>query len=376
MTAPEYVWDGYTQSSRPWSDDEQAAHRARVDDIPDPGVRYADGSEIPEPDEKLGPEETADLLRRSLLRAILEHTGAKPLSMVTREPAPPLKLGRVDAEDASVLFGDGGCGKGTIASSWIAGLVAGGDRVLIVDYEHHPSEWARRIASLGGLETLSEVVYVSPVAATWNGPRGAIWSHADELAELADKADCTYVVVDSAVPACGPTNPLDPEAPGQYFAAIARIGLPSLTLAHATKAGDLRFPFGSVFWHNLARVTWSAQKLGDDEGHRVLLTHRKGNNHARQGRHVVTVEWWDGLPREVSEVPYSVKLSEQLTAVLKAGSLTVAEIVARINAEVADDEPKVKPDSVRTTLRRGVSATPKLFTVSGDGPSARWSRVA
>lgn len=374
MTAPDHVWDGYSMLDRPGDPTTMAQ---RVATAPPPGeLRYSDGSAIPEPDVKLGAEETADLLRRATVRAIFERTGARPLSIVSRDPAPPLKLGRVDAEDASVLFGDGGCGKGTIACSWIAGLVASGDRVLVVDYEHHPSEWARRVASLGGAETLSDVVYVSPVAATWNGERGAIWQHADDLAELAHRSDSTFVVVDSAVPACGATNPLDPEAPGQFFAALARIGLPSLTLAHATKAGDLRFPFGSVFWHNLARVTWSAQKLGDDEGHRVLLTHRKGNNHARQGRHVVTVEWWDGLPREVSEVPYSVKLAEQVDAVLKGGALTVAEIVARLNAEAGEDEPKVKPDSVRATLRRGVATTPQLFTVTGEGTAARWSRVA
>ena len=79
-----------------------------------------------------------------------------------------------------------------------------------------------------------------------------------------------YVPPRVPCPACGATNPLDPEAPGQFFAAIARIGLPSLTLAHVTGAGDLSKPFGSVFWHNLARVTWSASRVSA-EGHQVLL---------------------------------------------------------------------------------------------------------
>ncbi len=363
---------GYLDALGQWAD----AKAAEIEGIEAPGIAYADGSPIPAPDLVLGPGETKAIFERATVRAILDQTGAKPLSMVSREPAPPLKLGRLDAQDGTVIFGDGGCGKGTYASAMAAGLVVAGDRVLVVDYEHHPSEWARRIASLGGLEALSEVVYVSPVASTWKGARGAIWDHADDLGELAGQTECTYVFVDSAVPACGATNPLDPEAPGQYFAALARIGLPSLTLAHATKAGDLRFPFGSVFWHNLARVTWSAQKLGDEDGHRILLTNRKANNHERQGKHVVTVEWWEGLPREVSEVPYTVTLGKLLVDVLAGGALTVAEITTRLNQERDEDDPPFKPDSVRAALRRGVKATPQTFTVTDSGPSARWSRVA
>ena len=362
---------GYLDALGQWAD----AKAAEIEGIEAPGIAYADGSPIPAPDLVLGPGETKAIFERATVRAILDQTGAKPLSMVSREPAPPLKLGRLDAQDGTVIFGDGGCGKGTYASAMAAGLVVAGDRVLVVDYEHHPSEWARRIASLGGLEALSEVVYVSPVASTWKGARGAIWDHADDLGELAGQTECTYVFVDSAVPACGATNPLDPEAPGQYFAALARIGLPSLTLAHVTGAGDLSKPFGSVFWHNLARVTWSVSRIGS-EGHQVLLQHRKDNNHERQGKHLVTVEWWNDLPREVSESPYSVRLAEQIRDALADEPMTAAAIVSRLNEEADDDDPAVRSDSVRAALRRGVKAVPQQFTVTGKGASARWANVA
>ena len=362
---------GYLDALGQWAD----AKAAEIEGIEAPGIAYADGSPIPAPDLVLGPGETKAIFERATVRAILDQTGAKPLSMVSREPAPPLKLGRLDAQDGTVIFGDGGCGKGTYASAMAAGLVVAGDRVLVVDYEHHPSDAARRIASLGGLEALSEVVYVSPVASTWKGARGAIWDHADDLGELAGQTECTYVFVDSAVPACGATNPLDPEAPGQYFAALARIGLPSLTLAHVTGAGDLSTPFGSVFWHNLARVTWSVSRIGS-EGHQVLLQHRKDNNHERQGKHLVTVEWWNDLPREVSESPYSVRLAEQIRDALADEPMTAAAIVSRLNEEADDDDPAVRSDSVRAALRRGVKAVPQQFTVTGKGASARWANVA
>ncbi len=362
---------GYLDALGQWAD----AKAAEIEGIEAPGIAYADGTPIPVPDVVLGPGETKAILERATVRAILDQTGAKPLSMVSREPAPPLLLDRLDALETTILYGNGGAGKGTIASSWIVGLVTSGHRVLVIDYEHHDTEWARRIASLGSVDMLSDVVYVSPVDAAWKGARGAIWDHADDLRELAVRTESTYAVIDSAVVACGATNPLDPEAPGQYFAALARIGLPSLTLAHVTGAGDLSKPFGSVFWHNLARVTWSVSRIGS-EGHQVLLQHRKDNNHERQGKHLVTVEWWNDLPREVSESPYSVRLAEQIRDALADEPMTAAAIVSRLNEEADDDDPAVRSDSVRAALRRGVKAVPQQFTVTGKGASARWANVA
>lgn len=346
---------------------------AEIEAIPDPGIVDYQGNRIPEPDVKLGPAETKALLHRSAVITALEQTGALPLTRIPHDPPPPLLLDRLDPTDATVLFGDGGAGKGTIASSWIVGLTMLGRRVLVLDYENHPDEWSRRIHALGGVEAAAEVLHVSPVSPRWQGARGAIWDHADDIRALVEATEADYLVVDSAVPACGATNPLDPEAPGQYFAAIARIGLPSLTLAHATKAGELRFPFGSVFWHNLCRLSWAAQKQGgEDSGHSVLLTHRKGNNVARQGRYIVTVTWHDGVPREVDEQAYSAKLSELIDEALAGGSLSVNEIVARLNADLDAEDPRIKPDSVRAALRRGVSAKPQRFTVKND----RWLRAA
>ncbi|MEJ1731141.1 hypothetical protein SMA90_32955, partial [Escherichia coli] len=85
---------------------------------------------------------------------------------------------------------------------------------------------------------------------------------------------------------------LKPEAPAQYATALAYIGRPVLSLAHVTKDGDGRYPFGSAFWHHLARTTWSVERVGGD-GHKVLLRHRKHNNHGNAGRFLVTIEWDD-----------------------------------------------------------------------------------
>jgi len=65
----------------------------------------------------------------------LAQLGARLLSDVSIAPAPPTLLGRLDPEGATVLFGEGGIGKGIMAAWWIVGLVGLDHRVLLVDYE-------------------------------------------------------------------------------------------------------------------------------------------------------------------------------------------------------------------------------------------------
>jgi hypothetical protein len=298
------------------------------------------------------------------LTGILERLGARRLSLVSTAPAPPPLLNRLDPEGHTVLFGTGGVGKGSLAAWWIVQLVAAGYRVLLVDYENHPGEWARRIFNLGGAAALEGVLYVAPLSAEWHGKRGPLWVGAAELRELADEDGSTYIVIDSAVPACGATDPLKPEAASQYTAALELIGRPALSLAHVTKADDLRYPFGSVFWHNLARMTWSMAREGDG----ALLMNRKANNYGRLGRYIVALTWFDGRLGEVSERPYMVVLADRIADALADGPLTVAGIVDRLN-EDGEGEP-IKADSIRHALRRGARDKPPRFEEqSGD----RWA---
>ena len=170
----------------------------------------------------------------------------------------------------------------------------------------------------------------------------------------------TYLVIDSIVPACGGADPTKPEAASRYAAALEFIGLPALSLGHVTKADALTYPFGSVFFHNLARVTWSLQRKGDAS----ILTPRKANNYLLPGRFSVTTAWRDGIPREVRERPYSAALADRIAEIIGQPS-TVSEIVDALN-EGDEQLVHVKPDSVRAALRRGAKSD--LFMEEGD----RW----
>jgi hypothetical protein len=269
-----------------------------------------------------------------------------PLSGISTDPPPPMLIDRLDPLGHTILYGTGGVGKGALACWWIVQLVRTGHRVLLLDYEKHPEEWSRRIASLDPGTHQGDAV--------WHmAPTEPIRKAAGDIAWACDANGLDVVVVDSAVMACG-EDPLKPEAAAEYAAAILEIGRPVLTLAHVTKVDDARYPFGSVFWHNLARMTWSLS--GDNE--EVLLRHRKHNNYQGLGTFALTVTWSEnGQLREVWERGYNMTiLSRALDAMGDSGA-TLGELLAAIN----DGEHKeVARDNLRRTLTKAIPARVRL----------------
>jgi hypothetical protein len=300
----------------------------------------------------------------NVIQTTADRLGAQRLLAISTDPAPPLVVGRLDPHGHTIAYGPGGVGKGTVATWWMLRAVQDGHRFLIADYENHPEEWARRVHGLGGAEILDAILWVGPLTAAWTGTRGALWQQRDELRALAEEFRATYLLVDSIVPACGGVDSLKPEAAAQYAGGLEYIGLPALSLAHTPKDGNLSYPFGSSFWHNLARVTWSMQS---DSG-AVLLTNQKANNYAKAPKQRVTITWQDGRPVEVWEQHYTEELARRIERVLEARALTVREIVNALNDELDDDGATVKDGSVRQALNRGLKE-PARFAKEGE----RWS---
>lgn len=136
----------------------------------------------------------------------------------------------------------------------------------------------------------------------------------------------------------------------RYSAALQTIGVASLTLAHVTKMHDARYPFGSVFWHNLARVTWSMMPKAND----ILLVCQKANNYLRPSAQTVDITWRDGYLREVGTRSATVSLLDRILEVLEGGPLSPAAIVAEMNAGYQTSE-HVKSNTVSHTLTRGLA---------------------
>lgn len=294
--------------------------------------------------------------------AALEDTFT--LAMLDRAPAPPLLLDRLDPIETTILYGPGGVGKGTLACRWISDLVIIREmRVLILDYENHGPEWARRIFGLAGADVLDNIEWRAPLAER----RGPIWKHAEWVRDTCSMLDIGYVVIDSAMMACG-KDPLETDAPQEFFEATQIIGVPSLTLGHVTKLHDARYPFGSIFWHNIARVTWSLMPKGED----IILTHRKANNYAKVSPQAITTTWHDGVLGEVTERPAAFSLLDKLADALEDGEAKTVQELAAILNEGLDAGDRTSSNAIRAVFSRELARNrdASRFTVDG---SKRWS---
>jgi hypothetical protein len=221
-----------------------------------------------------------------------------------------------------------------------------GGRVLILDYENHGSEWARRINSLAGAAALEDVSWVAPLTEGL----GAIWTHAEAIRDYVLANDITFLVVDSAAFACAGEDPSKAETAIRYGAALQVIGVPSLTLAHVTKLHDARYPFGSAFWHNAIRVSWSLMPKGEE----LVLVCRKANNYRKPSAQAVELTWYEDALREVIEKPAAWSLEDRIAEVLAHGPLTPLAIAAALNDGLAPGE-QTTAATVRATLSRGLS---------------------
>ena len=65
-------------------------------------------------------------------------------------------------------------------------------------------------------------------------------------------------------------------------------------------------------------------------------------------------------------------MADRIDEVLGSEPLTVAAIVARLNEDADEEHGRVKADSVRAALRRGLRAKPQRYRTMGTGDQATW----
>lgn len=295
----------------------------------------------------------------------IKRTGARWFTDIEPKPTPPLLLDRIHPTGHTVLFGAGGCGKGTLASAWIVELTKAGKRVLIADYESHlDEEWMPRILSLGGRDAMAHVIGAEPLSRAWHGRRGRLFDHARDLRELADDAGADVVVIDSITQAG--EDLMSPDGASRYGEALQSIERPVLSLAHISKNGDGASPYGATAWSDLGRLTWSIAKMPRD-GHVSLLKARKTNN--TPGGTAFTVDFTYhprnpdgsyGLIADVHERPYSQHLGDVIEQVLREAREPMTQ--QQLRDAVAEHDlwtgEAPKPDTMRVTLKRGAERKP------------------
>lgn len=280
-----------------------------------------------------------------------------------------LLLGRLDASDHTILFGDGGAGKGMVAAWWVACLTKGwGTRernvvttrpmkVLVVDYEAHArTEWRKRIEAFGG--NMARVLITQPTR--------PIWDVASAISEVILEHGVDYVVVDSALYACAGADAYKPEGATQYSLAIAQFKCPTLTLAHKTKTKeDQDKPFGTIFWHNGARLTISIDAEGYDTP-RMLRTRKA--NHGESFS--VEIDWsWvgSGLPNFLVEADSKIPLDDLILEALEGGPLTKKQIAETIERPVNQALSNALQDLAKTG--QIVLDKTRAWSLTGNAPT-------
>lgn len=183
-----------------------------------------------------------------------------------RQPPPAPLLSVLSPDGTTILYGDGGDGKGWVASKWAAELTRRGIKVAIIDFEQHPGEWAYRLGQFGIRP--DEVVYVEPSSTLDK------WA-TDRAARFLRSQNVEFLMIDSAMYASNVDDPYSPSGALAYGRARRNLdNLPALLLAHTS--GGVDKVFGSVYWRNESRLVW---RLNKDSNRQRYLEGRKANNY-------------------------------------------------------------------------------------------------
>lgn len=298
---PDAVWSslraGGVESVRLIYDLDDAGRKGRAaaaESARDAGLHVTE-SRVAGIDPLLGEKDARDVALRLGYPLELEDDADEDLPVLLSDVEPMIPddplLDRLHPQEHTILYGDGGTGKGVVAAWWVARLTRAPLRkkVLVVDYEYHMNyEWRPRVEGFGG--DMSRVAVVQPIR--------PIWEIAGWLRTQALEYD--YVVVDSVTYACVGEEVEKSVTATKYSMAVNQLMKPVLSIAHVTKQNqDPNHPFGSIFWSNGARVTISIsrQRPEEPDSPRVL---RNPKTNQRGPFHPVTIDWgWlgnDGPP--------------------------------------------------------------------------------
>jgi hypothetical protein len=245
---------------------------------------------------------------------------------------------RVLTEHPTVLFGDGGSAKSYLAL-FFGGLVAkSGINVALFDWELAGGDHRYRYRLLFGESMPVNLWYsrlTTPLAKCQDGLRRAVQDRGIQFA-----------IFDSVGFACG-GQPETAESALTYYAAVRRVCPGSLHVAHRTKGGENsdKYPFGSVFWHNGARMTWymeGAEEAPNSPVLNVAMHNRKGNLGGKVSAPIgFTLEFSEERtrvrpsdPAENPDLAGKVPLWRRMQVVLRRGALSPAEIAEAANTTV------------------------------------------
>lgn len=198
-----------------------------------------------------------------------------------------------------------------------------------------------------------------------------LYQEADLIAEFVGRHGVQLVIVDSVALACG-GDLASPESAIKLQRALRTIGCSSLVLAHVAKQsaeGQVATAYGTVFFRELARNVWEAQRADGANPARVALHHRKNNFGPLKPalgfelsfeNESVTIQSCD--PEQQPEFQEKLPIVSRIRNLLEDG-------VMRTSQEIAD-ELQASLQTVKVSLSRGEG---QKWTKVGDNKFTQWT---
>lgn len=267
----------------------------------------------------------------------------------------------------NILFGDGGSGKSLIALASMMSVHSGEDlglgkpdilhRGCYLDWEFEPEDHRERmIAMCHGDEGLAGLTIM------YKRCTAPIWEMVEEL--LKDRADhdIDFLVLDSALLAAG-GEPEKADTVRKVFTALREIKMTTLIIAHTTHDSERERPFGSTFWHNMARNIWKATLVQEEneQSLHIMLKHTKFNTTKKEKPIGYHIQWAEtGIiikkenPMGVAQFIEKAPLQNRVAYLLMDGAMTPKELAEDLNAKEG-------------TIRQMFARNKRLFQALEDG---------
>jgi hypothetical protein len=261
----------------------------------------------------------------------------------------------VERAGPTILFADGGTGKSLTALAIAVTAATGtsvigqlhGDPVpvMYIDYETDADTFEERLDAVlvgAGIRDRPPIFYRRMSA--------SLTESAANLRREITESSIGLVFIDS-LGAARAGEPESADVTIRLFNAARSLGVPWLGVDHVTKAigNDSTRPFGSTYTHNLARLTWAADKA-QEEGENLLvvsLTNRKRNNGRllpRQGHRLEfemadhdrlrAVRFRAADLTQVAGLAEKLPLRQRILAELRPGPQHLADVAEHLGADV------------------------------------------
>ena len=247
-------------------------------------------------------------------------------------------------DQLEIKFGTGGTMKSYFDLFVASERAKQGERVLYCDWELDAETHRDRLERINGPDMPDTLLY-----ARCDRP---LVHEIDRLRRIRRAERITYVVLDSiGYGTAG--DPAAADAAMDFCRAVRQFETGVSAVAHITKNGEQndQMPYGSVFWHNSARMTWNFKvSATSDDGQTVALGafNRKNNLGPKRSPVGINVTF-DGdrvyFTRTdiatIDEFVDTLPLWQRIKTVVKAGPQTLATIASELNYDKVDSLDRI-----------------------------------